>query len=145
MLLNTRLRESELCSLDVSQYHPRGFHEVARKGRRVSKKVPVPAEAKDAVDAYLAERGHASSGPLFVSRYGNRIAAQEVARICERLYRQACAHPDDEEAFQPRPGNALSPFTSPSLIRQPGLAGSLYPWAVDRAIPARPKIVGQKR
>lgn len=103
VLLNTGLRESELCSLDISQYHHRGFHDVARKGSRVSKKVPVPAEAKDALDAYLDERGNPKVGPLFVSRYGQRLAAQDVARICERLCRQACAHLSEEEAFRLTP------------------------------------------
>lgn len=103
VLLNTGLRESELCSLDISQYHHRGFHEVARKGSRVSAKVPVPAEAKEALDVYLASRGDPAAGPMFVSRYGNRLAPQDVARICERLCRQACAHLDDEETFHLTP------------------------------------------
>jgi len=105
VLLNTGLRESELVSLHAWQYHHRGFHEVPRKGSRVSKKVPVPAEAKDALDAYLASRHQPIGGdePLFVSRYGNRLAAQDVARICERLCNQACAHLDEKEAFRLTP------------------------------------------
>jgi integrase/recombinase XerD len=103
VLLNTGLRESELCSLDLSQYHHRGFHQVARKGSRVSAKVPVPAEAKEALDAYLASREIPETGPIFVTRYGRRIAAQDVARICDRLCRQACAQVDEEERFHLTP------------------------------------------
>lgn len=102
-LLNTGLREAEVCSLDIAQYHHRGFHDVARKGKRVSKKVPLPAEGREALDAYLAGRGNPEAGPLFVSRYGARLAPQDVARICLRLARQACAHLPATEAFHLTP------------------------------------------
>lgn len=105
VLLNTGLRESELVSLHAWQYHHRGFHDVARKGSRISKKVPVPVEAKEALDAYLATRKQPieKEAPLFASRYGSRLAAQDVARICERLCRQACAHLDEKESFRLTP------------------------------------------
>ena len=46
ILLSTGLRESELASLNVEQYHCRGFHNVKRKGNKVTRKVPVVNEAK---------------------------------------------------------------------------------------------------
>ena len=40
VLLGTRLRESEVVSLDVRQYRNKGFYEVLRhKSKRVSQKV----------------------------------------------------------------------------------------------------------
>lgn len=101
VLLHTGLRESELCSLDRRQYHHRGFHQVLRKGHRISEKVPVPAEAREFLDRYLADRP--PGGALLVSRYGRRLAPQDVARICQRLSEQACAHLPAAEKFKLNP------------------------------------------
>jgi integrase/recombinase XerD len=45
-----------LASLNLDQYHHRGFHDVRRKGSRVSKKVSVPSEARELLDRYVDER-----------------------------------------------------------------------------------------
>jgi integrase/recombinase XerD len=46
ILLGTGLRESEIVSLDVSQYQNKGFHEVLRHtSKRVSQKIPLPQES----------------------------------------------------------------------------------------------------
>jgi integrase/recombinase XerD len=97
VLLHTGLRESELVSLDLEQYHERGFHQVPRKGKRVSKKVPVPADAREWLDRYLIDGKLQGEGPLFLSRRGKRLAVQDVARICGRICRQANAHVPEEE------------------------------------------------
>lgn len=102
-LLHTGLRESELVSLDVEQYHHRGFHQVPRKGKRVTKKVPVPAEAREWLDRYLAEGRPQGKSPLLLSRRGGRLAAQDVARICGRICRQANAHVPEEEKIHLTP------------------------------------------
>lgn len=103
VLLHTGLRESELVSLDVSQYHHRGFHHVPRKGSRVSKKIPLPSEAKLILDEYLLQKEVKADAPLFVSRYGQRLSPQDVARICLRIARQACTHLDKIEKFHLTP------------------------------------------
>lgn len=106
VLLQTGLRESELVALDVGQYHHRGLHQVVRhKNKRVSNKVPVPQEAREFLERYLETR--AGDGeklkrdePLFLSRYGNRLATQDVRRICQRLVKQATAYLGEEEKFR---------------------------------------------
>lgn len=43
VLLQTGIRESELVSLNIEQYHHRGLHQVLRhKNKRVSHKIPLP-------------------------------------------------------------------------------------------------------
>jgi integrase/recombinase XerD len=91
VLLNTGLRAHELSRLDLSQYHHRAFHDVKRKGSRVSARVSVPSEARAPLDAYLAEKRGQAPGPLMLSRYGARLTPLDIARICERLSNQACA------------------------------------------------------
>ena len=41
------LRESELAALNINQYYNRGLHNVKRKGKKVTKKVPVQQEARN--------------------------------------------------------------------------------------------------
>jgi len=56
-LLGSGLRESEIVTLDVHQYHHKGLHEVQRhKSKRISQKVPLPQEARDYLDSYLKSR-----------------------------------------------------------------------------------------
>lgn len=102
VLLQTGLRESELVSLNCDQYNHRGLHDVLRhKNKRVTKKIPLPAEAREFLDQYLKTRGNVSDeAPLFVSRYGKRLATQDVRRICLRLLNQATAFLSDDEKFK---------------------------------------------
>jgi integrase/recombinase XerD len=102
-LLNTGLREHELVALDLADYHHRGFHNVKRKGARVSKKVAVPQEAREALDRYIRESRGEEAGPLFVSRAKRRLSTRSVAYICERLAAQACAHVPESERFHLTP------------------------------------------
>ncbi len=103
VLLHTGLREFELASLDREQYHHRGFHEVTRKGSRVTKKVPVPTDARVWLDRYIEQRGGARKGPLFLSRTGSRIATQDIRRMCHRLSAQAGAQLPAKERFRLNP------------------------------------------
>ena len=41
--------------------------------------------------------------PLFVSRFGNRLRALDVARICQRLSREASTHLPKEKQFRIAP------------------------------------------
>jgi integrase/recombinase XerD len=92
-LLNTGLREHELVSLDIADYHHRGFHDVRRKGARVTKKVPVPLEAREALDVYIKDCRGDAPGPLFMApREQTRLTTRGAAYACERLSAQACAH-----------------------------------------------------
>jgi integrase/recombinase XerD len=104
-LLQTGLRESELVSLDVHQYHHRGFHQVMRhKSKRISTKVPLPADARECLDRYLTQRQAQCPvqphEPLFMNRYGQRLRALDVGRICQRLMQQAAAHLFEAERFR---------------------------------------------
>lgn len=101
-LIHTGLREEELCNLDKSQYHSKGFHNVKRKGKRVQKKIPVPQDSREKIDAYLESRTDESDA-LFVSRYGNRLATLDVRRICTRIAKQASVNSSDNEKIKLHP------------------------------------------
>lgn len=103
VLLHTGLREFELANLNREQYHHRGFHEVTRKGSRVTKKVPVPTGASIWLDRYLATRDAGPTGPLLLSRTKARIAPQDIRRMCQRLSAQAGAQLPAKERFRLNP------------------------------------------
>jgi integrase/recombinase XerD len=103
VLLHTGLREFELASLNRDQYHHRGFFDVARKGHRITRKVPVPTEARLWLDRYLQESRKDEPGPLFFSRTGRRITPQDIRRLCNRLSAQASAHLPEKERFRLNP------------------------------------------
>ena len=103
VLLNSGLRAGELSALDLDQYHHRGFHEVLRKGKRVTKKVPLPSEARARLDRYIEEVRNRGEGPLLLSRYGKRLAPKEIGRICTRISKQASAHLPAEERLHLTP------------------------------------------
>lgn len=101
MLLSTGLRESELVSLDVYQYHSKGLHHVLRhKSKRVSNKIPLPQEARGVLESYLEARNPEPEEPLFISRYGTRLKTLDVYRICQRVLKQAMAFLPDHEKFE---------------------------------------------
>jgi integrase/recombinase XerD len=103
-LLYTGLRESELVALKVSQYHHRAFHQVfRRKGKTVTERVPLPSDARLHLDRYLENRNPQPHEPLFTSRYNNPLNTRDVARLCDRIRRQACAHLPEEERFRLTP------------------------------------------
>jgi site-specific recombinase XerD len=53
VLLHTGLRVSELLELDIKQYREKHFTEVKRKGAKVTARVFLPKEAKEALDGYM--------------------------------------------------------------------------------------------
>jgi integrase/recombinase XerD len=98
VLLRTGLRVSELLSLDLDQYLGKHFHNVKRKGRKVSRALFVAAEAREALDAYLDDERGRDPGPLFQSRSGNRLARQNVDAALKAIAGQANARlPDDQK------------------------------------------------
>ncbi|NRA73741.1 MAG: tyrosine-type recombinase/integrase [Rickettsiales bacterium] len=107
VLLNTGLREFELVSLNVGHYYDKGFHHVQRKGNKISKKIPVPLDARQYLEQYLNQRF--SDGikpqhkevPLFISRYGNRLSTHDVIRICHRISNQAYAQESNKFRLNP--------------------------------------------
>jgi integrase/recombinase XerD len=99
-LLGSGLRESELVSLNVYQYHQKGLHDVVRhKSKRISKKVPLPQEAREFLDEYLRQRQAQPDEPLFTTRYLTRLKENDVYRICLRVLKQAIAYLPADEKF----------------------------------------------
>jgi len=99
-LLGTGLRASELVTLNVYQYQNKGLHNVVRhKSKRVTGKVPIPQEARDFLDEYLKSKNPDAEEPLFISRYGTRLKALDIYRICQRVLKQALAFLPESEKF----------------------------------------------
>ena len=110
-LLHTGLRSFELVTLDVHQYHHKAFHDVVGKGMTVAEKVPVPTEARDAIDRYLTKRGdYKKTDPLLVSRYGSRLSTRDVRKIIQRLCEQACVHMPEDQKFKISPHSTRHTF-----------------------------------
>jgi integrase/recombinase XerD len=100
VLLWTGLRVSELLGLDLGQYSGKHFLNVQRKGRKVSGKVLVPPEAREALDRYLdAVRGR-NDGPLFLAKGRGRLLRQNVDDLLKALANQANAQLDDDEKIR---------------------------------------------
>lgn len=100
MLLGSGLRESELVTLDVHQYYEKGLHDVIRhKSKRVSKKVPLPQDAREFLERYLVTRNAQPDEPLFLTRYGMRLKTINVYRMCERVLKQAITFLPESEKF----------------------------------------------
>jgi integrase/recombinase XerD len=92
LLLCTGLRVSELLSVDVAQYQGKHLLDVKRKGRKVSARVFLAQEARDALDRYLDEARGRDAGPLFISRSGKRLRRSNVDDALKALANQANAH-----------------------------------------------------
>jgi integrase/recombinase XerD len=91
VLLHTGLRVSELLGLDIAQYTGKHFLNVRRKGRKVSAKVIVAGEARDALDRYLDTKRGRKDGPLFLAKGGGRLLRQNVDDLLKALANQASA------------------------------------------------------
>ncbi len=101
VLLGTGLRESEIITLNVSQYRNKGLPDVLRhKSKRVSLKIPLPQETRDFLDNYLEGRAEEPDEPLFITRYGTRLQTLDIYRICQRVLKQALAQLKDHEKFE---------------------------------------------
>jgi integrase/recombinase XerD len=100
LLLHTGLRVSELVNLNLDQYTGKDLKNVRRKGRKETKRLPVPSDARTALDAYIEqERGH-TPGPLFCSRTARRISRQQIDRVMKDIAGQANAKLPQEEHIQ---------------------------------------------
>jgi integrase/recombinase XerD len=100
VLLLTGLRVSELLGLDLSQYHDKHFLNVKRKGKKVSAKVFLPQEAREAMDRYLDEVRGRQDGPLFLSRSGLRLQRQHVDDALKALANQANAQLPEKQKIR---------------------------------------------
>jgi integrase/recombinase XerD len=97
VLLYTGLRVSELLGIDLTQYQGKHFVNVKRKGKKVSSKVFLPQDAREALDRWIELRG-GSPGPLFVSRSGRRLERKLVDDALKALACQANARlPEDQK------------------------------------------------
>ncbi len=98
LLLHTGLRVSELLALDLRQYQGKHFVDVKRKGKKVSAKVFLAAEAREALDRYLDEIRGRTEGPLLLSRSGERLWRSNVHDALKALQGQANAQlPADQK------------------------------------------------
>jgi len=91
LLADLGLRVGELVSLDVGDVGWERGHRTVRfvgKGGKPRRRALTPA-AGAALDAYLAGRDPAVSGPLFVTASGARIDRHAVFRLVRRLAREA--------------------------------------------------------
>jgi integrase/recombinase XerD len=89
LLLRTGLRESELLALELEQYDGSSLRDVQRKGKSVSRRVPVAREACEAIDRYIGEVRGREPGPLFQTRSGEPLAPQHVDRLVAQIAAQA--------------------------------------------------------
>lgn len=88
LLYATGLRVAECCGLGLDDLdRGRCTVRVVGKGDK-ERVVPVGEAALEAVDAYLAMRGHAR-GPLFLNARGGRLTPRSVRRIVGRRARRA--------------------------------------------------------
>ena len=84
-LLNCGLRVSELVNLDVVDYQVserKGSIRVVGKGLK-ERYIPVSAECRHAINAYLAQRNDDNEA-LFLSNYGKRISVRSVQHMLEQ-------------------------------------------------------------
>jgi len=91
LLADLGLRVGELVSLDVEDVGWERGHRTVRfvgKGGKPRRRALTPA-AGAALDAYLATRDEAGSGPLLVTASGARIDRHAVFRLVRRLARTA--------------------------------------------------------
>lgn len=106
-LLYTGLRESELINLNIEDYYASGFHNVKRKGKKVTRKVYLPSDAKEFLDNYLKQRELKNdkplepSAPLFVTIYNKRFKPLDVIRVCKRIANQASVNLNEKIKLTP--------------------------------------------
>ena len=91
VLLGTGLRVSELLACDLEQYQGKHLLNVKRKGRKVTRSVFLPKDAREALERYLAEERGKGEGPLFTTRNGNPLRREDVADILNGIAAQANA------------------------------------------------------
>jgi integrase/recombinase XerD len=65
--------------------------DLRHKSKRISQKVPLPQESREYLDQYLETRDTEEDSSLFVNRYGTRLQALDMYRICQRVLKHASA------------------------------------------------------
>jgi integrase/recombinase XerD len=101
-LLGTGLRVSELLTIDVAQYHARGFVNVLRKGGHVQRFIPIQKQHREVLDQWLEKR-RMGEGPIFPTRSGKRLDRTQVFMILKRISQQANAHLPPAQRLQVSP------------------------------------------
>lgn len=89
VVLHTALRISEALELDIDQYRGKHFTNVKRKGKKVSRLVLIPKNAREALDQYVGDVRGKKPGPLFCSKSGRRLARQNVHDALQGIANQA--------------------------------------------------------
>src|SRR5262249_10536200 len=89
-------------SLDRDQYTLKGFERVQIKGGGLRDFVPVHRDARQVLDAWLAERQD-TSPPLFITRTGRRMSRREAAEAVRRIAAQANGRLPAEEKIDVSP------------------------------------------
>ena len=95
VLYHTGMRVSELIDLGRDQYDGRNFLNLKRKGKGRTKKLYIAADAREAIDEYLAKEWEQdwllqSVGKLFLGHGGKTSVTRfNVASILERIAKQA--------------------------------------------------------
>ena len=97
LLLNSNLRPGELLMLDVWQYDNHALYQVRRHHGEMTKKIELPEEVYQMLDAFLASRQKRhQNDPLFISRYQKRLSLKDIERICTRLAKSVLElYPDE--------------------------------------------------
>lgn len=91
MMIYAGLREGELVALDISdlEINERSGRVTIRRGKGEKRRMlPLSAEARRAVRLMLADSGRVS-GPLFISKHGDRLGVRTVQRLVAELGRLA--------------------------------------------------------
>jgi integrase/recombinase XerD len=89
-LLHLGLRESEMLDLRFPiQYADGYFHNIKRKGKKITKKLRVPKPVREAIEVYFDEERGREPGPLFQSKNGLRLAPQNLDDVLKAITAQA--------------------------------------------------------
>lgn len=103
VLLGTGLRVSELLGCEINQYQGKHLLNVRRKGRKVSRSVFLPKEARETLDRYLEKERGKGEGPLFTTRRGNRLRREDVQDILNGVAAQANSTLPEDQRIQLTP------------------------------------------
>jgi len=91
MMIYAGLREGELVALDIAdlEINERSGRVTIRRGKGEKRRIlPLSAEARRAVRLMLEDSGRVS-GPLFISKHGERLGVRTVQRLVAELGRLA--------------------------------------------------------
>lgn len=86
LLLRTGIRSSELLGLKYPNQYKDGYlHNVKRKGKKVTKKIKVPAAARKAIEDYIEYERGTKPGPLFLTKNGQKLARQNLDDLLKAI------------------------------------------------------------